>query len=130
MDIRFTITSYADGLAYGTLTWTAKGLTSGAFSGPYGRKELPMGLYHARRAGLLDKPGEDAYCDSLRRCWLQALEPQFSTQRDNLAIHPDGNKVGTLGCIGLLEADTKPWYDAFRSVPNGTVTTVEVVSNV
>lgn len=128
MDIRFTISNYADGLAYGTLTWAAKGLTSGAVSGPYGRKELPLGLYHAKRAGLLNKPGTQGYCDSLNRCWLQALTPQFSTQRDNLAIHPDGNKLGTLGCIGILDADTSAWYDAFFSLPNGTVTTVEVTS--
>lgn len=130
MDIRFTITSYKGGLAYGTLTWADKKLSSGAVSGPYGRQELPMGLYHAKRASLLNKPGEQGYCDSLHRCWLQALEPQFSTQRNNLAIHPDGNKLGTLGCIGLLDADTKPWYDAFFALANGTVTTVEVISNV
>ncbi len=29
------------------------------------------------------------------------LNPQFSTSRDLLRIHPDGNNEGTLGCIGL-----------------------------
>lgn len=29
------------------------------------------------------------------------LDPQFSTRRSHLRIHPDGNKPGTLGCVGL-----------------------------
>jgi hypothetical protein len=29
------------------------------------------------------------------------LEPSFNTGRSLLRIHPDGNKEGTLGCIGL-----------------------------
>ncbi|WP_459815633.1 hypothetical protein [Campylobacter concisus] len=29
------------------------------------------------------------------------LNPQFKTSRDLLRIHPDGNKKGTLGCIGV-----------------------------
>lgn len=29
------------------------------------------------------------------------LDPQFSTGRSLLRIHPDGNNEGTLGCIGL-----------------------------
>lgn len=30
-----------------------------------------------------------------------SLNPQFSTGRTLLRIHPDGNKEGTLGCVGL-----------------------------
>ncbi len=29
------------------------------------------------------------------------LNPQFSTNRSLLRIHPDGNNEGTKGCIGL-----------------------------
>lgn len=87
-----------------------------------------MGLYHAKRAALLNKPGKQGYCDLLNRCRLQAPAPLFSTQRDNLALHPDGNKLGTLGCVGILDADTSAWSDAFFSLPNGTVTTEEVIS--
>jgi len=28
-----------------------------------------------------------------------SLVPQFDTERDSLAIHPDGNIEGSLGCI-------------------------------
>jgi hypothetical protein len=127
MDLRFSITSYDDGLAYGTLSWPGKKLSTGAASGPYGRKELPLGLYHIKRADLLDKNGQPPYCDSLQQCWMQVIRPQFSTARTDLGIHPDGNKQGTLGCIGLFDADTSAWYEAFRSVPATATITLEVV---
>jgi hypothetical protein len=127
MGITFKINTINNGLAYGTLKWPEKGLSTGAFSGPYGRHELPQGLYHAQRHKLLDKEGQPGYCDSLNKCWIQPLDPQFSTDRNNLGIHPDGNKVGTLGCIGLLDANTAPWYDAFYSLDHNDFVTVEVI---
>ncbi len=128
MSIRFVIERYDDGLAFGSLSWLEKGLFSGAFSGPYGRGELPKGLYHCYRSKLLDKPEIPPYsfCDSLRQCWMQVIDPQFSTDRTELGIHPDGNKLGTLGCIGLLDANTMPWYEAFKSIPIGQYTILEV----
>ena len=127
MSITFRIHHIQDGLAYGQLSWPEKGLQTGAFSGPYGRHELPLGLYYAYRSKLLDKNGEQGYCDSLNNCWMQVLDPQFSTDRNNLGIHPDGNKVGTLGCIGLLDADTSPWFNAFYSLASGDHVMVEVI---
>lgn len=35
------------------------------------------------------------------------LNPSFETGRSLLRIHPDGNKVGTLGCVGLQENATQ-----------------------
>ena len=122
MSITFTIERYNDGLAYGPLIWEEKNLRTGAFSGPYGRKELPSGLYHAYRRKLLDKPGKPAFCDSLNNCWFQVIDPQFSTTRTELGVHPDGNKVGTKGCIGILEADSSQWYSAFESIEAGSYT--------
>lgn len=127
MDLLFKITSYEGGLAYGTLSWKKKNLSTGAVSGPYGRKELPLGLYHIQRGDLLDKVGEDPFCDSLRTCWMQVIRPQFSTARTELGIHPDGNKLGTKGCIGMFDADTRPWFDAFKSVPRTETITLEVL---
>jgi hypothetical protein len=126
MSIKFQIDRVEGGKAFGTLSWSEKGLSSGAISGPYARAELPAGLYHAFRSKLLDKPDEDPYCDSLRNCWFQVLDPQFSTDRTDLGIHPDGNQTGTLGCIGLFEANTSSWYEAFSSMPNGEFVVVEV----
>ena len=126
MAIRYTIESYNDGLAYGPLEWKEKGLLTGAYSGPYGRGELPAGLYHVRRDVLLDKPGNSSFCDSIRNCWFQLIDPQFSTDRTELGIHPDGNVMGTRGCIGILDADTSPWYNAFKSVKMGDFAILEV----
>jgi hypothetical protein len=35
-------------------------------------------------------------------------------------------KLGHLGCIGILEADSSKWLEAFRSIPNGDYTVLEV----
>ena len=125
MTIIFKIENIRENKAYGTLKWSEKGLQTGAYSGPYGNGELPAGLYHAYRNKLIDKEGEEGYCDSLNNCWFQVIDPQFSTERNNLGIHPDGNLEGTLGCIGLLEANTKSWYDAFAEVESYTVVEVK-----
>jgi hypothetical protein len=129
MAIKFIIERRENQKAYGTIKWTEKGLQSGAISGPYGRRELPSGLYHAKGNMLLPKPNNEGFCDSLKNCWFQVLSPQFSTDRTELGIHPDGNKIGTKGCIGLIDANTKDWYDAFKSISKDTYTVVEVIDN-
>ncbi len=130
MSIKFEITSRENGLAFGYLTWLEKGLRSGAVSGPYGKRELPHYLYHAPRSGLVDKlSSNSAYCDSLNKCWFQYLDPQFSSDRTDLGIHPDGNKSGTLGCIGIVDADTSAWYNAFKALGTEEHTVVEVIDN-
>jgi hypothetical protein len=129
MAIKFIIERRENQKAYGTIKWPEKNLQSGAISGPYGRKELPSGLYHAKGNMLLDKASNDGFCDSLRNCWFQLLSPQFSTNRTELGIHPDGNKIGTKGCIGLIDANTKAWYDAFKSIGKDNYTAVEVIDN-
>jgi hypothetical protein len=45
------------------------------------------------------------------------LNPQFSTGRDLLRIHPDGNNEGTLGCIGLSGDATQ--LNAFSTAVQG-----------
>ena len=37
--------------------------------------------------------------------WLARLNPQFKTDRTGLLIHPDGNKEGTRGCIGISKKE-------------------------
>ncbi|HEX8210824.1 MAG TPA: hypothetical protein VF584_11660 [Longimicrobium sp.] len=123
-DIEFVIETRTGKQAAGTLKWAAKSLSASAVTGPFGNGALPTGSYSAPRAKLLDKPAKSSYCDSKDRCWMQVLEPQFATTRTDLGIHPDGGVAGTEGCIGLTQADTKAWYDAFYAV-SGSVT-VEV----
>jgi hypothetical protein len=129
MPIKFTITSKTATKAEGTLTWTEKSLTANAVSGPFGNGFIESGLYHAKRNVLLDKPGEPPYCDSSSpsTCWFQLISPQFSTTRTEIGIHPDGNTPGTAGCIGITISNTKPWYDALKSVAEGQYTVVEVI---
>ncbi|MGJ1436097.1 MULTISPECIES: hypothetical protein [Sphingobacterium] len=126
MGIKFIIEKKQNQNAYGTITWSEKKLKSGAVSGPYGKGELPLGLYHAVGGKLVKSPKE-GFCDSLKNCWFQLIEPQFSTDRTGLGIHPDGNVSGTQGCIGLLDSDTSAWYAAFKSIPAGTIVMVEVL---
>lgn len=119
-DIEYLIDKITGKRADGTLKWAAKSLSSPAVSGPFGNGYLPAGLYVAARNKMLDKPSGSSYCDSRDKCWMQPLDPQFSTMRTDLGIHPDGGTAGTEGCIGLLDADTKPWYDAFFAVSGST----------
>lgn len=131
MAIKFIINRREINKAYGTLSWNEKGLIAGAISGSSATSmELPIGLYHVKRSGLLDKPGQKAYCDSLQNCWFQFLEPQFSTTRTELGIHPDGNVIGTQGCIGLIDSNTKNWYEAFKSLEKNQIIMLEVIDNI
>lgn len=127
MAIKFLISHKSDNKAYGRLTWLEKGLSSGVISGPYGRGELPEGLYHAYRYQLLDRPNNSSYCDSQKNCWFQVITPQFSTDRTDLGIHPDGNLMGTLGCIGILDHNTIDWYRAFYEIPRNDFIELEVI---
>jgi hypothetical protein len=45
------------------------------------------------------------------------LNPQFNTGRSLLRIHPDGNKEGNLGCVGL-SGNAQELVD-FRNTLNG-----------
>ena len=85
-----------------------------AVSGPWGAGPLPLGLYT---------------CDNFRDRTEVAmtrenvgfsvdLTPHFKTHRTLLRIHPDGNKPGTLGCIGITN-DVRECRDALkRLLPN------------
>ena len=70
-------------------------------SGPFGKGSLPTGQYKGsnfRRRS--DKTG--MICPGSQTGWSINLDPlNFSTDRTELRIHPDGNKPGTLGCIGI-----------------------------
>lgn len=67
-------------------------------SGPWGKGHLPIGNYKIVYLAI-------AIQEPFKRCgfgWIASLEPQFKTDRTELAIHPDGGSyVGTLGCVGL-----------------------------
>ena len=65
-------------------------------SGKYGKGYAPKGNYKAYK---LLKESREAF-KQFDFGWQVPLESQFKSDRVGLAVHPDGNKVGTLGCIG------------------------------
>jgi RHS repeat-associated protein len=85
-----------------------------AIGGPYGNGSPENGNYYAntaRRRG--DNPGmiREGVGFSLN------LNPMFNTGRSLLRIHPDGNRAGTQGCIGLQVNSTQltNFYNTMRN---------------
>lgn len=66
-----------------------------AKSGGWGKGTLPTGDY---KAVWYTEKTEPAFTQH-GIGWLVSLVPQFETDRTELAIHPDGNVEGSLGCI-------------------------------
>lgn len=94
----------------GEVVWQ-RNAVSGNASGRVSTKNkgaLPPGMYQVPQAPRVRSQAEQsgAFCDDKNQCWSQPLTAEFSTQRDLLLIHPDGNVKGTRGCIGLQESDT------------------------
>ena len=81
-----------------------------AISGPYGKGEIPEGNYDVEDLiRIKDDESNNAYKkDGFP--WWSPIEPNFKTIRNGLGIHPDGNKKGTLGCIGINKDDMLLYY--------------------
>lgn len=102
------------------LSWPLKKKSWNAVSGPFGAGALPAGLYDISRREItgytnkVDLPYQDATGNG----FFVPIYPKFETNRGKvggrLGIHPDGNKPGTLGCIGLTSANAKSFHDAIR----------------
>lgn len=74
-------------------------MTFEGVSGPYGRGSLPPGQYKGDNIRKR-KDNRGMRCNA--EGWSLDIEPEnFSTDRTDLRIHPDGNRPGTLGCIGV-----------------------------
>ncbi len=111
------------------LTWPSKNLSWNAISGPFGAGALPPGLYDISRreiTGYTNKV-DVPYRDKTGMGFFVPIYPKFNTNRGKtggrLGIHPDGNKPGTLGCIGITDANAKGFHDAVRvTAPNVKLT--------
>ena len=72
-----------------------------AVSGTHSYKYMPLpkGEYLIGETFLVNPPEfqKGAYRDQNGFAWFTRLQPQFSTPRTGLAIHPDGNLPGTEG---------------------------------
>jgi hypothetical protein len=76
-----------------------------AVSGFRGQKELPVGVYEISVPTIIDDVPENEPYKGELFCWWCKIMPLFSTDRDGLGIHPDGNVEGTNGCIGVQKND-------------------------
>ena len=98
--------------AWGVLYF--QGLECKFISGRWGNGQAPIGQYEAYQ-----------YRAETRDAFVQKgvgfqvpIKPLFKTDRTFLAIHPDGNVEGTLGCIGLKFESKEHGYairNAFRN---------------
>ena len=92
-----------------------------SISGTYGKGYLPEGLYHLTNCyELKAAPGQTEAYTGKSFPWVAKLEPQFQTERTGLLIHPDGNKEGTKGCIGIAkgEDDIECYNEICRMLKN------------
>jgi len=114
------------------LTWPLKNLSWNAVSGPFGAGALPPGLYDIARREITDYTNKVdlPYRDKSGLGFFVPIYPKFNTNRGKsggrLGIHPDGNKPGTLGCIGITEANSKSFHDAIRLTAPSAKLTLQV----
>lgn len=57
-----------------------------------------------------------AYRDKKGFSWF------FWLGKGDFGIHPDGNVPGTKGCIGIVEADTRPLFNKLKNLNQQQVT--------
>ncbi len=94
----------------GLLKMTRYGLAWEAVSGPHGNGPLPTGRYEC--ANLRPRTNSAMVRDGVG--FSVDLNPLFPTNRTLLRIHPDGNVPGTLGCIGITDADVAGCHEALK----------------
>lgn len=104
-------------------------------SGGYGKGQIPNGKYTVERfkavTGNKDSMKSGFVNPNNGRGWFLPLTQLFSTSRHGFGVHPDGNVVGTKGCIGLQGNDIAKFWDKWlkttlKSRPNS----LEVSSNI
>lgn len=92
-------------LAIGNLIVNGK-IFKGA-SGGWGNGALPCGLYDVQKSVKLPDIKENEAYKRTEFPWYARLTPLFRTERTGLLIHPDGNILGSLGCIAISENDSE-----------------------
>jgi hypothetical protein len=103
------------------LSWPSKNLSWNAISGPFGAGALPPGLYDLGRREVTGYTAniDLSYRDKTGRGFFVPIYPKFQTHRGRsggrLGIHPDGNKPGTLGCVGITDRNARSFHDAIAS---------------
>ena len=99
-------------------------ITTGARKKGGGRLQpIPSGTYLAYflRDQRIRPPG--MICPADQTGWSVNLEPWQNNGRSEIEFHPDGNIIGTAGCVGLKcgkgqDSDNKRFYNMIRSYFN------------
>ncbi len=101
----------------GILTWGATHYN--AMTGPHGKGALPAGKYDIKvRHAVVGNTLSSGFEDKLtQNRWFIPIKPTFSTTRDGFGIHPDGNILGTKGCIGLSSSDANSFWRRWNLTP-------------
>ena len=113
------------------LSWPALGLKWPARSGPWGEGELPAGRYLIGRREIVPYSSgmPEGFRNGSGQGYFVPIYPTFPTHRGRdgrLGIHPDGNKPGTRGCIGIQREYAKDFYEHIVKTPINANLTLEV----
>lgn len=115
----------------GKLVWGA--IEFNVITGGYGRGPLPDGSYVVETTKVAvgnQSNMKSGFVNPLtNRGWFIPLTPKFSTNRHGFGIHPDGNLPGTKGCVGLVTADIKKFWDKWLKTPMSSRPKLLVVSS-
>lgn len=78
-----------------------------ALSGGHGLGTLLHGSYRIDSIDAIEDTEANKAYKREGFPWFMRIQPMFKTYRTALGVHPEGNVLGTLGCIGLLTEDGK-----------------------
>lgn len=101
-----SVKGYLETQVYETYSLDPVTLQWKCISGTYGLGALPQGEYTIDKCYKLKEiKGKTEAYQGVAYPWVAKLTPQFETDRTGLLIHPDGNKKGTRGCIGICKTE-------------------------
>ena len=105
-----------------------------AVAGGFGNGAPENGEYTVDNYRARGKTGSESGFNKDGVSFTYDLNPEFDTGRTLLRIHPDGNKEGTLGCIGL--SGNAATLTNFKNLLNGVLkgqisipTTISITNN-
>jgi len=122
LEIQTTTTEGVQGpRAKGTLSFGEK--TYSVVTGGYGKGFLPKGSYTVHPKHVVEKNLDLSMKTGTTEFFIP-ITPDFHTERGttkpgqegSLGIHPDGNVLGTEGCIGLPADDAASFWRQWESI--------------
>lgn len=130
MTFKYEIASFSNDRkkSTGKLIWGDKKWD--AVSGPFDKGTLPIGNYKVDPTKASDEPAEaDMYITDAKGKlgYYIPIYADFKTDRDNLAIHPDGGDPGTHGCVGISASQARDFINEWKKIPVNKRPTVMVV---